>query len=76
MGIDEVVLNLLLSIGIFVVPFAMLYLYFLPVILARKWHHTQTLWIFFLNALLGWTLIGWVVALAWAGRQSQRGLIQ
>ena len=40
--------------------------YFLPsnVSLARS--KRNTLSIFFLNLFLGWTLIGWVVALVWA----------
>jgi hypothetical protein len=38
--------------------------YFLPTILASK-HRNQTA-IFALNLLLGWTLLGWVVALVWA----------
>jgi hypothetical protein len=41
-------------------------LYFLPAIVARLVHNRQTAAIFALNSLLGWTLIGWVVALVWA----------
>lgn len=40
------------------------FLYFLPAILAhRKRNFTA---IFLLDALLGWTVIGWIVALVWA----------
>ncbi len=41
-------------------------LYFLPAILAAAKAHPQGAAIFFVDALLGWTLIGWVVALVWA----------
>jgi hypothetical protein len=39
-------------------------LYFLPAILGRKKRNVTA--IFTLNLLLGWTVIGWVVALVWA----------
>lgn len=38
-------------------------LYFLPSILSIN--HRQSTAIFALNLLLGWTFIGWVVALVW-----------
>jgi hypothetical protein len=40
--------------------------YFLPAILAGGRHHHNTGAIFIINLLLGWTLVGWAVALAWA----------
>jgi Superinfection immunity protein len=40
--------------------------YFLPTILAGGRHHHNTGAIFIINLLLGWTLVGWAVALAWA----------
>ena len=44
--------------------------YFIPwfVALGRKHHNTPA--IFLLNLLLGWTLIGWVVAMVWAFTKS------
>lgn len=39
-------------------------LYFLPSIAGSKKRNAKA--IFFLNLLLGWTIIGWVVALIWA----------
>ena len=40
--------------------------YFLPAIIAwRRGHHQQNP-IFIINLFFGWTLIGWVVCLAWA----------
>ena len=41
-------------------------LYFLPSILALAHNKRDTVSIFVLNFLLGWTAIGWVVALVWA----------
>jgi hypothetical protein len=41
-------------------------LYFLPFIIAASRAHPQAAPIFVLNFFLGWTFIGWVVALAWA----------
>lgn len=40
--------------------------YFLPSFVAFVRGHTQIAAILFVNLLLGWTLLGWVAALAWA----------
>jgi hypothetical protein len=40
--------------------------YFLPTIIALARSQRNTLSIFLLNFFLGWTAIGWVVALVWA----------
>jgi hypothetical protein len=40
--------------------------YFIPSIVAMIRSHRQGAAIFLLNLLLGWTLVGWVVALVWA----------
>jgi hypothetical protein len=40
--------------------------YFLPSIVATARKHRNTTAIFFLNLLLGWSVIGWVGALVWA----------
>jgi hypothetical protein len=41
-------------------------IYFTPSIIAKWIEHRQTLAIFILNLFLGWTYVGWVVALVWA----------
>ncbi|HEY8967502.1 MAG TPA: superinfection immunity protein [Puia sp.] len=46
--------------------FVLLVPYFLPTIIAILRQKTNTGSIFALNLLLGWSLIGWVVALVWA----------
>jgi len=40
-------------------------LYFLPTIIAMSRKHRQKFPIMIVNIFTGWTLIGWVVALAW-----------
>jgi hypothetical protein len=40
--------------------------YCVPWIVAQCRHHHQTLAIAVLNICLGWTFVGWVVALVWA----------
>jgi hypothetical protein len=41
-------------------------IYFAPTIIANARHKRNVGAIFVLNLLLGWTFIGWVVALVWA----------
>ena len=43
-----------------------LVVYFLPTIIALTRGHRNALAIFLLNFFLGWTFIGWVVALVWS----------
>lgn len=43
-----------------------LFAYFFPTIVGLGRRHHNVLAIFALNFFLGWTLIGWVVALVWA----------
>lgn len=41
-------------------------IYFLPAVLAYNYRHEHAQDITLLNIFLGWTIIGWVVALIWA----------
>ena len=41
-------------------------IYFLPSIIALARGHLSTLAIFLLNLFLGWTLLGWLIALIWS----------
>lgn len=43
-----------------------LFFYFLPSTMAHARQKRNLAAIFVINLFLGWTLIGWVVALAWA----------
>jgi hypothetical protein len=48
----------LIIVGIFV--------YFVPSMVAFRRDHEQRIPIFLLNIFLGWSFVGWVVALIWA----------
>ena len=54
-----------LLFALFLLPFGALH--FLPTIVAAIRQSRHTMLIFFLNLLLGWTVIGWVLLLVWAG---------
>ncbi len=41
-------------------------MYFLPSIVAGVRGHQSTAAIFVLNLLLGWSVVGWIVALVWS----------
>lgn len=43
-----------------------LFIYFIPSLVANKRQHIQKTSILLLNIFLGWTFVGWVVALIWA----------
>jgi hypothetical protein len=51
--------------GIIIFLFS-LTLYFLPTIIAIARKQPNALAIFLLNFFLGWTFVGWVVALVWS----------
>jgi hypothetical protein len=53
-------------VAVAVVLLIILILYFLPFIVALMRSHRQTASVFVVNLFLGWSLIGWVVALAMA----------
>lgn len=42
------------------------FLYFLPTVIAVRRKHRNESALVIVNLFLGWTLVGWVVALAWA----------
>ena len=54
---------LLISLGIWVVIIS---LYFVPCVIAFRRKHTNRISILIINFFLGWTIAGWVVALAWS----------
>jgi hypothetical protein len=49
-----------------VIPILIVLLYFLPWFQALSSHKRNSTAIGLLNLLLGWTVIGWIVALVWA----------
>ena len=50
----------------FIVFVVLLFAYFVPSLVACSRHHHNAAAVFILNLLLGWTMIGWVVALVMA----------
>lgn len=56
-------MDVLIILVVGVVGFAV---YFLPAIVAAAGGHRQQTAITVLNLFLGWTLLGWVIALVWA----------
>ena len=59
------ILSTVLFFPFFGLPFL---LYFLPSILALARSKRDLLAIFLLNLFLGWSIIGWFVALIWAAK--------
>lgn len=51
--------------GILFIVFTLL-VYFLPAVVAAFRKHKNTSAVVVLNLFLGWTMIGWVVAMIWA----------
>ena len=49
-----------------VVVLVLFTIYFLPTLITLMRHRHNRLAIFILNLLLGWTLLGWIVAMVWA----------
>ncbi len=51
-------------------------MYFLPSIVALARSKRDTFLIFLLNLFLGWSIIGWVIALVWALRQDYQIVVR
>jgi len=56
-----------------IIPALMIYM--LPFIISLVRLHPQGFAIFFLNLLLGWTLLGWVVSLVWACTSKNKNVV-
>jgi hypothetical protein len=54
------------GLGVVAVITMLLGLYFLPTLVAYQGRHHNVAAICTLNFLLGWTLLGWIIALVWA----------
>jgi hypothetical protein len=52
--------------GAVILLIIMIAIYFLPAIIAFNRNHHNALAIVVLDVFLGWTLVGWVIALVWA----------
>lgn len=58
--------NVATIIAIFIVLTVLLAIYFLPTIIAVCQGHRSTASIVVVNFFLGWTMVGWVLTVAWA----------
>jgi hypothetical protein len=52
--------------GLILIGVLLSLVFYLPGIIAAGRHAEPAVWILLLNLLLGWTCIGWIVALVWA----------
>ena len=50
----------------------LLAIYFIPTLVAHSNKKDDTIAIFLLNLLLGWTFLGWVIALVWAATKDKK----
>ncbi len=51
-------------------------LYFLPTIIAVIKSKRDTVAILLLNVFLGWSVIGWIIALVWAAKQDVPSVVR
>jgi hypothetical protein len=51
----------------------LIFMYFVPTIVAYRRRHQNAFAIFVLNLFLGVTVLGWIVALVWASTNSTKG---
>lgn len=72
---NSLVLSIAMLIGCITLLVASLLLYFIPTIVAVKRKHLQKIPIILINILLGWSLIGWIVALIWACMESKPKIV-
>jgi hypothetical protein len=61
-----------LGVFLFVVVIIGIFAYFLPAIIAFTRNHDHKWAIFFINLLLGWTVIGYFVPLVWSFASSSK----
>jgi uncharacterized membrane protein len=61
--------------GTVILTFVVILIYFIPSISAYSNKKKSAGSVLVLNALLGWTLIGWVVALVWATKKDMVDLV-
>lgn len=59
-----------------IVTAVLLVVYFVPSIVAASRSLKRARSIAFINLVLGWTLVGWVLALCWAVARTERDVSQ
>jgi type IV secretory pathway TrbL component len=55
-----------LNLIVYLVMFIGIFVYYLPSWIALNRNRKRFLWLFGLNCALGWTGLGWLIALYWA----------
>jgi hypothetical protein len=60
---------------LFILGIPLLAIHFLPTIVAGVRRANNFGWILAINFFLGWTFVGWVVALIWAFRDTSRDVV-
>jgi len=60
------------AVGLVVLVLLVVALYLLPSLIATSRHKRNAGAIFLLNLFLGWTVLGWVIALIWAALHEER----
>lgn len=73
--INGIVFGILMIVGGLSLFTVAVLFYLVPTIIAVKRQHLQKVPIILVNILLGWSLIGWVVALVWACMQNKPKVI-
>ncbi len=66
------IFQILILIGILILAF----IHFLPMIIALKRNHKNKIPIILINIFLGWSLVGWVIALVWATKKNENVMIE
>ena len=56
----------ILSLAFWILIFILGTLYFIPTIIAKACNKKNSDGVFIVNFTLGWTIIGWIIALMWA----------
>jgi hypothetical protein len=66
------------TLGFFFFPFfgAGFVLYFLPTIIALIKSKRDAVAILLLNLFLGWSVIGWIIALVWAAKNDAPAMVR
>lgn len=54
-----------------ILQFGLIFVYLAPSIIAQHYRHPKQPMVLMVNVALGWTIVGWVVALVWAMRGRQ-----
>lgn len=73
MEIVEFLMAVIFAMLGMIIGYCTIALYLLPGIIATIRHHNNSLPIWLLTVLMGWTTIGWVIALVWSFTDNIRG---